>query len=108
MFCVLFRQEYFQRIVKIIWMLSKTINTINWYIKANGRFYIDDYNDIAYSLRLGYELLEVMPDKFLCELEAAIQYYEDLFELIIAVCAGKKTYFECRDFISMRWDEDGL
>lgn len=68
----------------------KTINTINWCIKSSGRFYIDDYNDIVYSLRLGYDILETMPDIFLAELETSIQYYEDLFVLILEVSSGKK------------------
>ena len=81
----------------------KTINTINWYIKSSGRFYIDDYNDIVYSLRLGYDILETMPDMFLAELETSIQYYEDLFVLILEVSSGKKTYCECKEFIDEMW-----
>ena len=44
--------------------LLNTINYINWSIKINGRFYIDHYNDIAYSLRLKYETMERMPEMY--------------------------------------------
>lgn len=81
----------------------KTINTINCYIKSAGRFYVDDYNDIAYSLRIGYDVLETMPNMFLAELETLIQYYEDLFILILDVSSGKKTYCECKEFINEIW-----
>lgn len=44
-----------------------------------------------------------MPDMFLAELETSIQYYEDLFVLILEVSSGKKTYCECKEFIDEIW-----
>lgn len=32
------------------WETLQTVNYINWNIKSWGRFYIDDFGDIAYSL----------------------------------------------------------
>lgn len=80
-----------------------TVNTINAYAKAFGRFYIDDCNDLVYSLRLGYNLLEKMPELFLSEVVGAIQFYEDIFVLLLNVAGGKKTYEECQAFIDDMW-----
>lgn len=44
-----------------------------------------------------------MPNMFLTELETLIQYYEDLFILILDVSSGKKTYCECKEFINEMW-----
>lgn len=81
----------------------KTVNEINWNTKAFGRFYIDDQNDIAYSLRMNYLFLEEMPDLFLYQITTAVKYYEDLFCLIIEVASGKKSYEYCRDFLNKMW-----
>lgn len=50
-----------------------------------------------------FDVLKTMPDTFLNELETLIQYYEDLFVLILDVSGGKKTYCECKEFINEIW-----
>lgn len=81
----------------------QTINYINNWAKAFGRFYLDEHNDIAYSLRIPYSLLEQMSDKALEEIDTGIKYYEDVFLTLIDVAKGKATYQECRDFIDEMW-----
>lgn len=82
----------------------KTVNCINWHIKAWGRYYIDDYYDIAYSLRLSYDVLEAMPGKYLEQIEAAVEYYADLFVLLVNVCNGKTSFEEAKQYINDMWD----
>lgn len=81
----------------------KLVNEINWYVKAWGRYYIDDNWDIAYSLRLGYHVLEAMPDACLDQIETAVAYYADLFVLLLKVSEGKETYETCKQFIEEMW-----
>lgn len=83
----------------------KTVNYINWASKSTtGRMYIDDYGDIAYSLRFTYDWLDKYPEIVIREYESAIQYYEDLFTLLLEVAENKKTFEEARDFIEQMWN----
>lgn len=43
---------------KNYWEALQTVNYVNWYVKSTGRFYIDSYEDLAYSIRLKYDVLE--------------------------------------------------
>ena len=81
----------------------KTVNAINAYVKSCGRFYIDDYMDIAYSLRTNYDVIDIMPEYFIKEIETAIQFYEDVFCILLDVSQGKKSFEESRDFIEKMW-----
>lgn len=83
----------------------KTVNFINWASKSTtGRMYLDDAGDIAYSQRFSYAWIEKYPDIVIHEYEAAIQYYEDLFTLLLEVAENKKTFEEARDFIEQMWN----
>ncbi len=82
----------------------KTVNYINWIVKANGRFYIDDYSDIAYSLRLDYKILETMPHESVKEIQCAIEFYIDLFQILLQVCQGTATYEESREYVDSVWN----
>ncbi len=82
----------------------KTVNYINHYVKAEGRFYIDEYKDIVYSLRLPNSMIENTPVAAIHEIHGAIYYFEDVFHLLIAVATGKKSYDECHDFIDKMWN----
>lgn len=55
--------------------LLRIVNNINWNLKSLGRLYIDDYNDLVYSLRLKYSSLEKMGELLLKEIEFAIEKY---------------------------------
>ena len=84
--------------------ILKTINVINSYAKGCGKFYVyNDYSDIVYSLRLNYSLLEMKTELFLKEIELAVQYYEDVFTLILEVASGKKSFEACNNFIHEMW-----
>lgn len=74
------------------WQALQTVNFINWHTKTTGRFYIDTYGDLAYSLRIQYDSLEKDPNIALKEIEAAIDLYVDLFNPIMDVCLGKVSY----------------
>lgn len=83
----------------------KTVNFINWASKSTtGRMYLDDFGDIAYSLRFTYDWLEKYPEIVIREYESAIQYYEDLFTLLLEIAEGKKDYNEAKSFIEMMWN----
>ena len=83
----------------------KTVNYINWASKSTtGRMYLDDFGDIAYSLRFTYDWLDKYPEIVIREYESAIQYYEDLFTLLLEVAENKKTFEEARDFIEQMWN----
>ena len=83
----------------------KAVNYINWASKSTtGRMYLDDYGDIAYSLRFTYDWLDKYPEIVIREYESAIQYYEDLFTLLLEVAENKKTFEEARDFIEQMWN----
>ena len=83
----------------------KTVNYINNYVKADGRFYIDECKDIVYSLRLPNSMIENTPVAAIHEIHGAIYYFEDVFQLLIAVATGKKSYDECHDFIDKMWNQ---
>lgn len=85
------------------WEALQTINYINWNIKSWGRFYIDSYGDIAYSLRLNYDVIEKMPDESTKEIETAIDYYSDLFVPLLNVCQGKAKFDDIKQFIDDMW-----
>lgn len=86
--------------------MLKTINYINWSSKSPcGRMYIDeDYGDIAISLRFTYLWLEKYPEIVVGEYESVIEYFEDLFTVIVEVASGKKDYFEAKAFINEMWN----
>lgn len=77
----------------------QTVNYVNWYVKAAGRFYIDTYGDLAYSVRLKYEYLQNASLQIAQEIEAAVDYYVDLFPIFIQVCEGEITYKEAMEEI---------
>lgn len=81
-----------------------TINTINIYVKAFGRFYIDAHNDIVYSLRLPYSMIENRPLETLWEIQGAVKYFEDVFCILLDVAQGKRTFEDCKDFIEKMWE----
>ena len=83
----------------------KTVNFINWASKSTaGRMYLDDYGDIAYSLRFTYDWLDKYPEIVIREYESAIQYYEDLFTLLLEVAENKIIFEDARDFIEQMWN----
>lgn len=83
----------------------KTVNFINGASKSTtGRMYLDDYGDIAYSLRFTYDWLEKYPEIVIREYESAIQYYEDLFTLLLEVAENKIIFEDARDFIEQMWN----
>ena len=83
----------------------KTVNYINWASKSTtGRMYLDDYGDIAYSLRFTYDWLDKYPEIVIREYESAIQYYEDLFMLLLEVAENKIIFEDARDFIEQMWN----
>lgn len=57
----------------------KMVNYINWNVKVNGRFYVDDYCDIAYSMRIDYNTLDLIPHECAKEIECAVENYIDVF-----------------------------
>ena len=81
----------------------KTINYINWNVKSWGRFYIDDFGDIAYSLRINYDILNSIPQESIKEIEATVDYYSDLFIPLLDVSQGKKSFDETKLFINDMW-----
>lgn len=80
-----------------------TINEINTYVKAFGRFYVDEYNDVAYSLRLPYSMIENQPVHMMNEIEGAVAYFEDLFCVLLDVTQGKRSFEECKIFLQNMW-----
>lgn len=83
----------------------KACNFINWWTKSFGRFYVDTYGDVAYSLRLKYDFIEREPDLAIKEIEAAIDYYADLFVPLLEVCLGKKKAKDIEKYIDMIWSK---
>ena len=81
----------------------KTINYINWNIKSWGRLYVDDFGDIAYSLRINYDILNSIPQESIKEIEATVDYYSDLFIPLLDVSQGKKSFDETKLFINDMW-----
>lgn len=88
---------------KNYWETLKILNYINYYIKSWGRFYIDPYGDLAYSLRLDYNVLEKIPDECIQEIECAVDYYSDLFVLLLKTGQGKTLFDDTKQFIDDMW-----
>lgn len=78
-------------------------NYINWWAKIFGRFYVDEYGDLAYSLRFTYDFIEREPEITVKEIEAAIDFYADLFIPLLDVCLGKKTAKDIEKDINDIW-----
>lgn len=57
------------------WDSIQAVNYINWNVKSWGRYYIDAYGDLEYSLRLDYNVLESIPHECAKEIECDIEYY---------------------------------
>ena len=85
------------------WQALQSVNYINWNIKSWGRYYIDTYGDLAYSLRLNYDVLENMPYECSKEIEYAVEYYVDLFIPLLKVCQGKESFDGTKQFIDEMW-----
>ena len=86
------------------WEALQTVNYINCNIKSWGRFYIEDsFRDLAYSLRIDYNVLERMPHECIKEIECAIDYYADLFIPLLNVCQGKTSFDNTKLFINDMW-----
>lgn len=83
----------------------RTVNYVNWFTKAYGHFYVDTYGDIAYSLRIKYDFLDVVPQMAIREIEAAVDYYSDLFILLLDICLGKKSFEDAKVFIDEMWSD---
>jgi hypothetical protein len=81
------------------WEALQAVNYANWHTKAAGRFYIDSFGDLAYSLRLNYQLLENEQDVCTKEIEAAIDFFVDLFVPFLNICKGEKRFEDIRQFI---------
>jgi len=81
----------------------QAVNYINWHIKSWGRFYIDSFGDLAYSLRIDYNILERMPHECIKEIECAIDYYADLFIPLLNICQGKTSFDNTKLFIDNLW-----
>lgn len=81
----------------------QTVNYINWNVKSWGHFYIDDFGDIAYSLRINYDSLNSMPQESIKEIETTVDYYSDLFIPLLNVSQGSKTFDETKLFINDMW-----
>lgn len=81
------------------------VNYINWNVKAWGRYYIDEFGDIAYSLRLHYNVLEKMPQECAKEIESAVDYYVDLFVPILNLCKDAVSFADTKRKIDETWGE---
>ena len=85
------------------WEALQVVNYINWSVKLWGRYYIDTHGDLAYSLRLDYDVLEKIPYECTKEIECAIDYYADLFVPLLNVCQGKTSFNDTKQFIDYMW-----
>lgn len=81
----------------------ESVNYINMYTKANGRFYIDSLGDVAYSLRIDYDILDVIPHECMREIESILEYYMDVFEPLLKVCKGEMLANELKNYIDEIW-----
>lgn len=88
---------------KTYFNVIQTVNYLNWHIKSFGRFYLDEYGDFAYSLRFSYAMLEQAQNMCAKEMETAIDYYADIFVLILDVLQGKMAFDEAKEFIDNMW-----
>ena len=82
----------------------KTVNFLNWCVKGNGRFYIDDFLDLAYSLRIDYNTLYFLSHESAKQIESAIDYFSDIFQPLLNVCQGTASYLESRKHIETKWE----
>ena len=87
------------------WQALQTVNFVNWYTKGAGRFYIDSYGDLAYSIRLQYDFIEREQLMAFKEIEVAIDYYTDLFIPFLNVCIGKSTFEDVKEIIDVMYGE---
>ena len=85
--------------------LVRVINYINWNIKGIGRLYVDDHNDIAYSIRIKYEMLEKLTDLSLREIELAIDIYSDVLKILFDISTNKMDYEAGKEEIRLMWNE---
>ena len=85
------------------WEALQTVNLINWNIKSRGRFYVDDFGDVAYSLRIDYDMLEKSPKMYAKEIECAVDFWSDLFIPMLNICQGKASFAEAKQFIEAMW-----
>ena len=83
----------------------KACNYINWWTKAFGRFYVDTYGDLAYSLRLNYDVIDKNPEISIKEIEVAIDYYADLFIPLLDICLGKKNAKDIKKYVDDIWEK---
>ncbi|QZO76334.1 hypothetical protein HIF96_08610 [Helcococcus kunzii] len=79
-------KQYFEEI--------KFVNEINKYLRTIGRFYVDNNGDIAYSLRFKYDLYKEFDDLAANEIKIAVDFFSDLFYVILDVCFDIKSYEE--------------
>lgn len=86
-----------------LYNLLRTINNINWNLKSLGRLYIDDYSDLAYSLRIKYNVLEKIGERLLEEVEFSIDIYYDLLKIIFDVSQDKISYEAAKNEIDLIW-----
>jgi len=84
--------------------LVKIINYINWDVKGVGRFYVDDNKDIAYSLRIKYEMLDKLTVFSLKEIEFAIDLYSDVLKILFDISTNKMSYEEGKKEIRLMWN----
>jgi hypothetical protein len=85
------------------WEALRTVNYINWNIKSWGRYYIDSFGDLAYSLRISHSVLENVTYECIKEIECAIDYYADLFIPLLNVCQGKTSFENTKLSIDDMW-----
>lgn len=83
----------------------QTINYLNWNINSFGRFYLDTYGDFAYGLRLDYLMLEQAEDICIKEIEAVVDYYADIFVLVLNVLRGETSFEYAKNFIDNMWGD---
>lgn len=86
--------------------MLKIVNHINWNVKGIGRFYLDDYGDLAYSIRIQYEVLENITNFATTEIELAIDLYSDLLKIIYDVSSHKTDFKEGRRGIDLMWNKN--
>lgn len=85
------------------WEALKTVNYINWNIKSWGRYYIDTYGDMAYSLRIDYDILEKLPNEYAKEVECTIDYFVDIFVPLLNVGQGNNSFADTKQLIDDMW-----
>ncbi|MFC6292262.1 hypothetical protein BHU61_00415 [Macrococcus epidermidis] len=62
------------------------LNYVNRIIKSFGRFYLDEYNDIAYSLRIPYDFFNNNKERMMNELiDTPISFYMDINQILVAI-----------------------